>query len=284
MSRTKSWHRLVVVALLMVGLPLAAAMAAGLAAANEEGLTAAELEKVVGYLVDQIRENGLTAFSGEEIEAALGVSLSDADGPLLQAEVLLKLEEEGLVNDLSQSRCAEYGACSIYGNLSYATDDVLALYEREKAQDGRTYNNLALPLFAARNLADEVVKTTDLRGQPAVLVFLAGHCQHSLDSIPILNRLVDEFSIHGVRVVGVYINSGSVEDINTWLPEQNPQFEVWIEEDPALGDLVENHLVPVYFFLDEAGQIAQKAVGFKDSRELRAFVNGNLDRLEAAAL
>ena len=85
-------------------------------------------------------------------------------------------------------------------------------------------------------------------------------------------------------MVGLYINSGSVEDINTWLPEQKPRFEVWVEEDAALVDLVENHLVPVYFFLDEAGQIAQKAVGFKDSRELRAFVNQNLDKLEAAAL
>ena len=256
-------------------------IAAGSGAGSDEGLTNQELAKVVDYIVDRIVETGGLSFDGEEIEAALGVDLSDADLPLLQAEVLLKLEERGAVPDLSQSRCEEYGACSIFGNLAYASNDVLDMYIREQAEDGKTYAGAVLPGFAARNLRDEVVETADLEGGPTLLAFLAVHCQHSLDSIPILNRLVDDFSAHGLRVVGVYINSGSVEDVNTWLPEQNPLFEVWVHEDAALGDLVENHLVPVYFFLDNVGRVTEKAVGFKEVVHLRKRVNEHLDRVEA---
>ena len=49
----------------------------------------------------------------------------------------------------------------------------------------------------------------------------------------------------------------------------------------ALGDLVDNHLVPVYFFLDAEGRITEKAVGQKDSFEMRRLVNQFLDRVEA---
>ncbi len=185
------------------------------------------------------------------------------------------------VPDLGTSRCEQYSACSIYGNLSFATDDVLATYERERSYDGSKFD-LPLPPFEARNLSNEVVRPSDLLGQPALLVFLAVHCQHSLDTIPVLNELVERFSPSGLRVVGVYINSGSVEDLNDWLPEQDPHFEVWAHEDPALGDLVDNHLVPVFFFLDPDGRITEKAVGQKDSFEMRRLVNQFLDRVEVA--
>ena len=225
-------------------------------------------------------EAGGLDFSGEDIAAASGVVVQDADKGLLEAEVLLKLEEIGAVPDRGTSRCEQYSACSIYGNLSFATDDVLATCERERSYDGSKFD-LPLAPFEARNLADEVVRPSDLRGQPSLLVFLAVHCQHSLDTIPVLNELVERFAPSGLGVVGVYINSGWFEDLNDWLPEQDPRFEVWAHEDPALGDLVDNHLVPVYFFLDAEGRITEKAVGQKDSFEMRRLVNQFLDRVEA---
>jgi len=273
------------VAIISVFLALPA-LFAGVAADDGEsvGLSDENLARVVDFVVNQILETGDLAISGEEIERELGIELVDADSGLLQAEVLLALEERGAVPDLGESRCEQYGACSIYGNLSFATGDVLELYEREIAEDGRTYENLGLAAFEARNLENEVVRTTDLLGEPAVLVFLAVHCQHSLDTIPILNRMVDSFGVHGLRVIGVYVNSGSVEDINVWLPEQGPRYEVWVHEDPALGDLVDNHLVPVYFYIDPQGRITEKTVGFKEAFDVRVVANRFLDKLQESAL
>ena len=268
---------------LLVGFAVALATAQpepGSEAAGER-LSQEEIDRVVKYIVGRIQENGGVDFSGEDIAVATGVAVKDSDTGLLRAEVLLKLEEIGAVPDLATSRCEQYSACSIYGNLSFATDDVLATYERERSYDGSRFD-LPLVAFEARNLADEVLRPSDVLGQPSLLVFLAVHCQHSLDTIPVLNDLVARFAPSGLQVVGVYINSGSVEDLNDWLPEQDPHFEVWAHEDPAFGDLVDNHLVPVFFFLDPDGRITEKAVGQKDSFEMRRLINQFLDRVEAA--
>ena len=116
------------------------------------------------------------------------------------------------------------------------------------------------------------VHSAALLGHPTVLAFLAVHCRHSLDSLPILNRLTEDFGDRGLKVVGVYINSGSHQDVAEWLPELEPKFEVWVRNDDELGDLFSGHLVPAYFLVDERGQIEKKLVGFKQESEVLAEV------------
>ena len=74
------------------------------------------------------------------------------------------------------NRCAEYGACSLVGDLSGASSDVLSMYQKEKASDGTLFTDESLPVFAAVGLDGEPVSTEDQIGKPTLLVFLAGHC------------------------------------------------------------------------------------------------------------
>ena len=84
------------------------------------------------------------------------------------------------------SRCKQYAACSLNQDLSGATGVVLDMYVREKAKDGHTYENASLPKFEATRLSGEEIHSTDLVGKPTVLVFLASHCSHSYQTLPIL--------------------------------------------------------------------------------------------------
>ncbi len=203
--------------------------------------------------------------SGAEIERATGTELSTADTPLLQKAVLAKLAGDPRGQKLlAGSRCTDYGACSLWGNLATATGETLALYEREKASDGTTYADLALPAFEARNLAGEKVRSLNLVGRPAVLALLAVHCNHSMDTFPILQEIHRRHAQNGLQVVGVLVNSGSVEDANGWVPHFAPEYAMWVYEDEALGDLVGSHLVPTYLLVDSAGYVRKKIVGFKN--------------------
>jgi len=184
---------------------------------------------------------------------------------------------------LAGSRCARYDACSIFGDLSGATGETLAMYVKEKAEDGRRFDDFHLPSFTAKNLAGEEVGLADLKGAQTVLVFLAVHCRHSLDSFPILNYLEETYGPQGIRVVGLYVNSGSIEDLNAWLPAVEPKFEIWGFNDPSLADLVESHLVPVYFFLDAEGRLLEKLVGQKSQDEVLARLGANFETTPAAA-
>ncbi len=176
------------------------------------------------------------------------------------------------------SRCAEYGACSLYGDLSGATGDMLEMYVREKAKDGTTYENLALPAFDAHDLDGAAVDSKTLVGTPTVLVFLAGHCSHSFDTLPILQELERRYDDETLRVVGVYINSGSVEDVNSWIGTFAPEYDVWVEPTDALGDVIDSHLVPTYLLVDGEGRVRERLVGYKTP----AQVDARLDALLGA--
>ena len=127
----------------------------------------------------------------------------------------------------------------------------------------RSASFFALPNFEAHDLAGKAVASADLKGGPVLLSFLAVHCRHSMDSFPILKELQDTYGPQGLHVVAVLINSGSVEDVNGWVHEFEPNYDIWVKNDAALGDLIRSHLVPTYLFVDAQGQVTEKLVGFK---------------------
>ena len=248
-------------------------------------LTDAELDTVAAYVARVLIDSGELP-TGAEVLDATGIRASVREVPLIQSRVVAKLAEDPLGQKLlAGSRCSDYGACSLHGNLAGASDGILAMYEVEKAQDGRRFDDLRLPEFEALDLSGEVVSSTDLVGRPAVLAFLAVHCNHSLDTLPILQELHDSYGSQGVRIVGIFINSGSVEDLNYWLPRFEPRYEIWAYGDTALGDVVGSHLVPTYLFVDSRGRVTQKLVGFKPLEAVTEWTSLNLrsDTTPAAA-
>lgn len=197
------------------------------------------------------------------------------DTPILQQAVLAKLADDSRGQKLlAGSRCNDYGACSIWGSLAGAGGDILALYEREKALDGTRYDHRELPSFEARNLEGETVKSADLVGKPAVLALLAVHCNHSMETFPVLQELHRKYSQEGLQVVAVLVNSGSVEDANGWVPHFAPEHPIWVVEGDGLGDLVGSHLVPTYLLVDERGKVRELLVGFHDQEAVFAELEG----------
>ncbi len=170
------------------------------------------------------------------------------------------------------SRCADFGACSLYGNLAFATGDLLARYERQKGEDGRRFQDLDLPPFRALDVDGSPVSSADLAGRPAVIALLASHCTHSHDSIPILNDLVRRAPVQGLQVVGVVVNSGSPRDVREWMPGYDPAFRTWIVEDDAVAHALDSHLVPTWLYVDAGGRLLGKRVGFKSGEEIRRWV------------
>ena len=219
--------------------------------------------------------------TGEDIAAATGVEVTRGDLPIVQSRVIARLMKDPAGRAvLEGSRCSDYGACSLFGNLSTASDKTLEMYVRERAEDGRTFDDFRLPTFEAFDLAGNTVHSTDLVGQPTLLAFLAVHCNHSIDSLPILQSLNDVYG-PGLRVVAVFINSGSVDDLNYWVPMFDPRYEVWAYDDADLGDEIASHLVPTYLLIDGEGRITTKLVGFKEEREIRERLLSQFDSVQS---
>ncbi len=240
-------------------------------------LTPKQIETVSAFVADHVLKTEEIP-SAAQVKDATGVAITIADTPVLQEAVRRRLGKDPRGQKLlAGSRCSDYGACSLWGslsgNLATATGETLAMYEREKALDGSTYDDLARPAFEAHDWAGEKVRSTDLVGRPAVLAFLAVHCNHSMDTFPILRELHRRYGKRGLQVVGILVNSGSVRDANEWVPQQfAPEHPMWVYETASLGDLIGSHLVPTYLLVDKKGRVRKRIVGFKDQETVLADV------------
>jgi len=254
-----------------------AALAEAPAAAHDatpSRLTPEEIDSVVAYVVERLVAGGAVP-TGDEIEQATGVALEVADVPFLQRQVVARLAADPQGRSLlAGSRCSDYGACSLWGNLAGASGEVLATYDREKANDGQVYEDFALPAVSARDLSGAAVSTADLAGRPALVALFAVHCTHSIDSLPILQEIERRHGGDGgLRVVSLWVNSGTVADANAWLPHFQPEYEVWVADDDSLSEAVDSHLVPTYLLVDDRGRVVKKLVGFKTREEIEAALD-----------
>ncbi len=251
---------------------------------NNGGLSDEQIAVVADYIVQSIVSDGLNpdvAFTEEQIEEATGIVIPPQDSTRIQKAARAKLQEypEVLAKLASSpSRCADYDACSLHGDLSGATGETLDMYEREKKEDGFTFDDRPLPAFEAFDIGLQQVRSDDLRGKPAVLAFLAGHCTHSIDTFPILQEMTRTYGPEGLQVVGVVVNSGTPDDVASWVSEFEPEYDVWVYENASLGDIIGSHLVPTYLFVDANGQVKEKLVGYKESK----VVNDWLAKMLAA--
>ena len=250
----------------------------------ENDLSREDMDKVVDFVVRHLTTEGASgAMSRAALEEGVGFAIPLPALNSLQGEVIAILQETHpeILAELSansgSSRCSDYGACSLHGDLAGASGDVLEMYEREKAEDGRLYDDYPLPEFEAVDLAGNPVSSADLRGRPTVLTLMAGHCSHCHDSMPILADVIKKWGAEGLRVVNVLVNSGTPESVDAWMSKLDPKFEVWVYNSDKLGDLLGTHLVPAYLFVDADGKVLEKLVGYQESdfvlSKVESFMN-----------
>ena len=126
------------------------------------------------------------------------------------------------------------------------------------------------PSFPARDLDGEPVALDDLRGEVVLLNIWATWCPPCLEEMPSMQRLHEEMSGEGLRVVAVSIDAeaGNVDaggrpggDIEAFARRMGLTFEIW--HDPA-GDIQRTYRttgVPESFVIDRNGTIIKKVIG-----------------------
>ncbi|MGH9720968.1 MAG: TlpA disulfide reductase family protein [Bryobacteraceae bacterium] len=233
-------------------------------------LTDDELERLGRYLVGRSASTR-TIPTSKEIADATGLQVADREITKYGVAALLRIPDgRKLLEGLS---CERFQACSFARILDSKSKADVDLYSREKADDGRTYDGLRLPAFEGRDLDGKPVRSSDLIGTSAVVVLLSLHCNHSVESLPLLSKLAEQLKPEGGRVIGVLVNSGDVEDAKYWIPyydrQYRRQYDIWVA-DASIGDAAGSHLTPTYLMVDRKAHIRKKLVGFKTYAEAAA--------------
>ena len=89
-----------------------------------------------------------------------------------------------------------------------------------------------------------------------------------------LQKIADEYRDEDVRIVGVFLNSGSAKKVKPLVKLYDVDYEVWVYPDDTLGDMFDSHLVPTYLYVSAEGSVKKKLVGQKSEKEIGAMVAG----------
>ncbi len=166
------------------------------------------------------------------------------------------------------NNCSTFGACSVDKNLARASGDELNLYRTEKDTDGQTFSDWKAPNFTLMSTGGEEVSLSDFRGNPVALIMFATHCNHCVDTVPILTELMKRYRDTNLVVLPVVVNARSEKNVRSWAKATGADFPLLVSKDKQVAAAYNTRLVPATFLIDANGYVKRKLVTFQDRKTL----------------
>ena len=94
----------------------------------------------------------------------------------------------------------------------------------------------SVPQFSLSQLDGRTLRSEDLKDKIVVLDFWATWSENCVSEIPEFNKLEKEYSAHGVRVIGLAVQSGRASDIQKFVKQYNMRYTVLVGNDDTVSD------------------------------------------------
>lgn len=159
--------------------------------------------------------------------------------------------------------CAEFGACSVDRNLMGASGDVLKDYRAERASDGKSYIAWKAPDFTLPTTDGGEVSLSDYQGKPVAVAILATHCNHCVDTAPMLAKLKEKYG-NDLAILPVVINASSVDAVQSWAKNVGADYPLLVSTDKSVSEQFKVELVPTVVLINSKGFVTKKLVTFKE--------------------
>lgn len=137
----------------------------------------------------------------------------------------------------------------------------------------------AHPQFPSLTLPDLAGQSQALRATPdevTVVNFWATWCVPCLKELPELVALQQQWRAHGVRVVGIAIDSGAPADVRTFAARHGMDYALLL----ATQQWARTHFglfgLPVTLVVDRQGQIRQRLLGPQTGAQFEAAIRPHL--------
>ena len=93
-----------------------------------------------------------------------------------------------------------------------------------------------LPEFSLPKLDGQTLRSEELKDNIVVLDFWATWCENCIGEIPAFNRLQEKYSSHGVRVIGMAVQSGWATDIQKFAVQYKMRYPILVGNDDTVSD------------------------------------------------
>jgi cytochrome c biogenesis protein CcmG, thiol:disulfide interchange protein DsbE len=117
------------------------------------------------------------------------------------------------------------------------------------------------PDFTLPTLDGETISLSDRRGRPTVVNFWASWCHPCREEFPLLADALDEDANEDLAVVGVTYQDIE-SDSRAFVEEMDAVWPQAVDRDGAVAQSYGVRAIPLTFFVDADGRIADRVIGF----------------------
>ncbi len=118
------------------------------------------------------------------------------------------------------------------------------------------------PAFKAVSLATgDTVALSQFNGEVVLLNIWATWCLPCEQEMPSIQRLHQELTPEGLKIVAVSIDEGAASGVRRWLEARKLTFEVLLDRPHRIERLYQTTGVPESFVIDRHGVIVKKVIG-----------------------
>ena len=154
--------------------------------------------------------------------------------------------------------------------------------------DSPPTTHAGVPVFQASDLTGEVFDLADHIGKDVVFIsFWATWCEPCKTEMPLLQRLHDDYSEKGLKVLSVSLDGPeTVAGVEPYIQTQGYTFQVVIDEDTSIAQSINPRTVaPFTVILGRDGQVAKTIVSemFAKSLSLLSFGDSTMRTTSFAA-
>ncbi|HEX6069564.1 MAG TPA: TlpA disulfide reductase family protein [Longimicrobiaceae bacterium] len=118
------------------------------------------------------------------------------------------------------------------------------------------------PQYSAVTLAGDSVSLADLEGEVVLLNVWATWCIPCQEEIPALQRLHEQYSDQGLRIVGVSVDArGEEQNVKEFAESFGVGYDIWLDPSEQVISTFRVLGVPNTYLIDREGRVLGKHIG-----------------------
>ena len=119
----------------------------------------------------------------------------------------------------------------------------------------------AMPAYTAKTLDGAPYDLASEKGNVVLLNVWATWCGPCRFEIPELQKMHDELSARGFKVVGVSVDEGDAKEVKDFIANQKMTYPVVHDPDGRIANLLATTVLPTSVLIDRHGKIVWREVG-----------------------
>jgi thiol-disulfide isomerase/thioredoxin len=123
------------------------------------------------------------------------------------------------------------------------------------------------PKFELERISGGKLNSDELKGKVVVVDFWATWCQPCIQEIPNYNKMAEEYADKDVQILGVTLESGSLEDAKPKVEALNMKYPVVMGNDAVVDGFGGLIGFPTTFLVGKDGKIYKKYLGMTSKKK-----------------